>query len=219
METSPTEQIEEEPIPSMTLLDKIRSVQQDILYVQKTGFNSFNKYSYAKEEDYLGQIKPILGKHGLVILSTIQEDSIERYTHKNKDGREVNATSARVKMLFTISDGKDEYVCSFIGYAQDDGDKALYKAITGCVKYFLSKEFLIATGDDPEEEEQKTSKTPIKKPSKEVSPDLRKMNDLAKKLGMSTQGEIEAFSDLKLVTSNLPEIISRLETEIESRKN
>ena|ERR1043166_2108850 len=221
MTTLTTEQSTEQP-QSLTFWRKFTAAQQDILYVQKTGVNTFHRYNYAKEEDYLGQIKPILGKYGLAITSTIKEKKIERYTYRNKENRDVTAVAAEITMVFEIVDSAngEKFTCEYSGYAHDDGDKALYKAITGCVKYFLAKEFLIATGDDPEEEEKKPAKVvPAKKPGKEMSPDLLRMNKLAKQLGMSTQQEIEAFTDNKLITANLPEIIARLEAEIEARKN
>jgi hypothetical protein len=43
----------------------------------------------------------------------------------------------------------------FTGHGSDRSDKALYKAITGAIKYILTTTFLIPTGDDPEEEKQK----------------------------------------------------------------
>lgn len=36
------------------------------------------------------------------------------------------------------------------GYGDDAGDKGIYKALTGAVKYALMKQFLVSTGDDPE---------------------------------------------------------------------
>ena len=38
------------------------------------------------------------------------------------------------------------------GQGLDSGDKAPYKAMTGALKYALLQSFLLATGDDPEEE-------------------------------------------------------------------
>jgi len=38
------------------------------------------------------------------------------------------------------------------GEGLDAGDKAPYKAMTGALKYALLQSFLLATGDDPEEE-------------------------------------------------------------------
>jgi hypothetical protein len=38
------------------------------------------------------------------------------------------------------------------GEGADSGDKAPYKAMTGALKYALLQSFLLATGDDPEDE-------------------------------------------------------------------
>jgi hypothetical protein len=38
------------------------------------------------------------------------------------------------------------------GEGADPGDKAPYKAMTGALKYALLQSFLLATGDDPEDE-------------------------------------------------------------------
>jgi hypothetical protein len=52
-----------------------------------------------------------------------------------------------------------------VGEGQDAGDKAVYKAMTGALKYCLLKTFLIPTGDDPERDE-----TPAKPPAPKSAP-------------------------------------------------
>ena len=44
------------------------------------------------------------------------------------------------------------------GIAFDKGDKALYKAKTGALKYFFATTFLVATKDDPERADEETPK-------------------------------------------------------------
>lgn len=44
------------------------------------------------------------------------------------------------------------------GFGEDSGDKAIYKAITGAIKYFGSENFLVSTGDDPEREDERMDK-------------------------------------------------------------
>jgi len=46
----------------------------------------------------------------------------------------------------------EEIVTRVAGEGLDAGDKAPYKAMTGALKYALLQSFLLATGDDPEEE-------------------------------------------------------------------
>ena len=47
----------------------------------------------------------------------------------------------------------EEIESRFTGYAEDNNDKAIYKATTGANKYFYLKFFGIATEDDPERED------------------------------------------------------------------
>ena len=46
------------------------------------------------------------------------------------------------------------------GQGLDSGDKAPYKAMTGALKYALLQSFLLATGDDPEDERAARSPAP-----------------------------------------------------------
>jgi hypothetical protein len=49
-------------------------------------------------------------------------------------------------------DSGEEIVAKVAGQGLDVGDKAPYKAMTGALKYALLQSFLLATGDDPEDE-------------------------------------------------------------------
>jgi ERF superfamily len=61
---------------------------------------------------------------------------------------------ARVIMAYTFCDvdSGEEVVATAAGQGLDAGDKAPYKAMTGALKYALLQTFLLATGDDPEDE-------------------------------------------------------------------
>jgi len=61
---------------------------------------------------------------------------------------------ARVVMAYTFSDvnSGEEIVAKVAGQGLDTGDKAPCKAMTGALKYALLQSFLLATGDDPEDE-------------------------------------------------------------------
>ena len=53
---------------------------------------------------------------------------------------------------FVDVDTAEEITVKTAGEGLDSGDKAPYKAMTGALKYALLQSFLLATGDDPEEE-------------------------------------------------------------------
>jgi hypothetical protein len=136
-------------------------------YVQKSGFNSFHKYNYATEGDFLALLKPLLDEEKLAIVASqdsVTRDELEPTTR----GRRQWLTT--VKMTFKVIDGETGYseILTSFGTGIDSEDKGLYKAITGCVKYFISKLFLIETGDDPERENE--NETGDNKPPATVRP-------------------------------------------------
>jgi len=57
-------------------------------------------------------------------------------------------------------DTAEEISVKVAGEGLDPGDKAPYKAMTGALKYALLQSFLLATGDDPEEERANYSSAP-----------------------------------------------------------
>jgi len=130
-------------------------------YVKKSGYNSFHKYNYATEGDFLALVKPLLDGEKLAVIAS-QESVTREELEPTKSGRRQWLTT--VKMNFKLIDGETGYseTLTSFGTGIDSEDKGLYKAITGCVKYFVSKLFLIETGDDPERENENEKGNPEK---------------------------------------------------------
>lgn len=128
------------------IYNKILAVQKQIDAVPKRGFNAFHKYHYATEADIL-TVKETLNANGLVVLPT----TLKEETGFKPDGK----SWASVTLLFRVVDAEtgDHIESQFTGYAEDNFDKAIYKATTGANKYFYLKFFGIATEDDPERED------------------------------------------------------------------
>lgn len=125
------------------IYQRIAAVMEEVKYVQKTGWNGFHKYKYAKEADYIEGIRPALLKHGLVVTP---------YTEWSQQNGEL--TTVLVRYTITNIDNPDEKVeVSMPGAGSDKGDKGVYKALTGSKKYFIGTTFLIETGDDAEADE------------------------------------------------------------------
>lgn len=55
---------------------------------------------------------------------------------------------------FFDSESGESLEGTFCSQGADSGDKGIFKAITGGIKYILSSIFLIPTGDDPEKDEE-----------------------------------------------------------------
>jgi hypothetical protein len=56
--------------PAATLVSAIAAVMAEVHTVAKRGVNQFHKYNYAKMEDILQEVTPLLGRHGLVIFQS-----------------------------------------------------------------------------------------------------------------------------------------------------
>jgi hypothetical protein len=129
---------------------KIMNIQQDIHTVIKSGFNDHFKYKFAKERDVIAEVKPLLGREGIAIThSVLKEEEIEHGT--TSTGAKKFLTKLTIKFRLTnVKDVTDFIEADAIGSGQDGEDKGVPKAYTMALKYFLSKMFLIETGDDAE---------------------------------------------------------------------
>lgn len=124
---------------------------EEVGRVEKNGYNTFHKYAYVKEDDLVEAVRGKLSERGILLLPSVEHCS-----------REDNLTTVILKFTFIDSETTQTYTAQWAGTGDDKGDKGLYKAYTGAVKYFLMKTFLIPTGDDPEGDE-KTDKRVEKK--------------------------------------------------------
>lgn len=109
--------------------------------------NSFDNYKYFSEAGYKKLFTELFSTVGLELTSSIEE--VERFS---VDGKQSNGRQVLVRFsLSDIDTGYDE-VSRFYGEGFDKGDKGIYKAYTGALKYYLANTFMVATGDDPETE-------------------------------------------------------------------
>lgn len=150
--------IESRPPGEMTLRQKLGEVRRRIGYIRKRGHNQLHDYSYVTAADIAGTIGDILAELGVIIIPRLESIAYEAQA----PGRANPTRIARVIMTYTFADANsgDEVTVKVAGEGLDVGDKASYKAMTGALKYALLQSFLLATGDDPEEE-RAAAKTPL----------------------------------------------------------
>ena len=116
--------------------------------ITKTGYNEYYDYNYVEEAEVVRVIRSALVKVGLSF-SVSTSEILPPNTINTELGEFYNYT---IKMTFTLVDTETGYFesCPWLGMGSDQGDKALYKAYTSGVKYFLLKNFLLPTDDDVE---------------------------------------------------------------------
>lgn len=141
-----------EPKVGENIYAKIANIQQDIHTVIKSGENTFHHYKYAKERDVIAEVKPLLGREGIAIThSVIKEEEVTHGITKAGDPKYLTKLTIRFR-LTNVKDKDDFIEADAIGSGQDGEDKGVPKAYTMALKYFLSKQFLIETGDDSEQD-------------------------------------------------------------------
>ncbi len=109
--------------------------------------NEFDRYKYFSEAGYKKLFTELFSTAGLEVTSNIVE--VERFVVEGKQNN-----GRQVKVEFTLTDVETGYseTSTFYGEGFDKGDKGIYKAYTGALKYYLANTFMVATGDDPEVE-------------------------------------------------------------------
>ena len=134
----------------MTLRQKLGEVRRRIGYIQKRGYNERYDYNYVAAADIAGAVGDILAELGVIVIPRLETISYEPHA----PGRTDSVRVARVIMAYTFTDenSAEEVTARVAGEGLDVGDKASYKAMTGALKYALLQTFLLATGDDPEDE-------------------------------------------------------------------
>lgn len=130
------------------LLKKLSEIMKEARYIQKRGKNSFHKYSYVTEADVNEKIGEMLSERGIVFIPDLTESHMRETTTARGNTEYI----VKAKMSFTFMDSEtgESITTKMEGEGQDNGDKAIFKAISGTQKYVLLKFFMLASGDDPE---------------------------------------------------------------------
>jgi hypothetical protein len=137
------------PKPNSLALAKA-DVMAELGRVEKRGQNLEHGYDYATVGDIAEEIRKLLGKHRLSITVRLGKIETVDLGVQTRGGRQW----VRWRVDFTIElthgpTGESETV-QWVGFAEDFGDKGLYKCMSGGVKYWMIDTFLVSTGDDPE---------------------------------------------------------------------
>ena len=136
---------------------KVREAVAKRGFIQKDKTNEHSSYKYFSEAGYKKLFVDLFAEHGIELKVTVL--SVQEFvgTGKMPFGRR---TELEFKLICVDTGESEESV--FMGEGVDSGDKAIYKAYTGAIKYFLATTFTVPTGDDPEtvtQDEEKDNAT------------------------------------------------------------
>lgn len=177
----------------MELEKKLLEVSKAIGYLQKDKKNQTQGYYYLSEAKIKEVLKEQFEKQG-IIFNYSTEQVREYEISSTSKGTKQFVTIANGKYFFKDADSDKEISGTWFGSGTDTGDKGLYKAITGGIKYVLNTNFLIPTGDDPEKDDETENKTKNKLTKKtEVKTETE--TQLKKRLVAEHNGDIEAAKE------------------------
>lgn len=124
--------------------------------VAKTGRNDFHGYNYVTEADVVESVRPHMVEEGLMLIPHVESAVMDQHGNTN------------VMVNYRLYHVSGDFIEFNIAAAGNDknrngvGDKGIYKALTGASKYAILKMFCLATGDDPEKDEnQKHNKQTV----------------------------------------------------------
>ncbi len=138
-------------IPSakpLNLVSKLVCVMAAIDHVEKLGQNTSQNYAYMKASDIARAIRKGLIAQNVLMTSEIISE--RTYTIPAREGNPFQAIDIKVRYTFYDGDGDTSLSIVGIGTGADKGDKAVYKAHTGALKYALRNTFLVPDESDPE---------------------------------------------------------------------
>lgn len=138
----------------LNLVQKLAQIGNEIEYVEKLGANKTKdgkiNYNYVKASDVAKEIRHKLFERNIII--TIDEKEISTQgSVKTYSGGELALICVKADFTFRDGDSGETLTQSAYGVGMDGGDKAIYKAKTGALKYVLRGIALIPDEkDDPE---------------------------------------------------------------------
>lgn len=162
-----------------SLASKLAEINAGLHSIQKKGRNEYHRYDYFTEGQLMAELRLPLAERQVVIIPSVEQISAPLAVTNQKGNTEQLVT---VTTTYLIVDGEtgERFEVRGAGMGLDAGDKGVYKAITGAMKYFLMKLFFVSDEADPEKEEQKPERhSPSREEKPSKTPPASAVADLA----------------------------------------
>ncbi|WP_199615518.1 ERF family protein [Paenibacillus alkalitolerans] len=153
----------------------------------KDGKNRHQSYEYITEKQYKNNFKQARSQAGLLWK---MEEIGHEYLGTISDKMHLILTKFRGRLIDPDTGEFEEYL--FSGSGADNGDKALYKAYTGGLKYFLASNFLVAEDTDPESDEEEVRQNKPKYTPPERREEIKQA--AVNQDGPATEEQLEAIA-------------------------
>jgi len=132
---------------SNSVYPKLLEVRKKVTYLQKQAKGG--QYDYVSSSQVLASVRTAMDEQGLLLLAAIVDYHVTAYDSK---GRNSFFTELNMSMTWVDAETGDEVSLPWYAQGVDlAGEKGVGKALTYAEKYFLLKQFNIATDkDDPD---------------------------------------------------------------------
>lgn len=202
-----------------TLVQKLAEACNEVGGIEKKGVNQAQNYKYVKAADVAKALRRELFSRGIVCIP--DESKIEWVEHEGnpKPGQERGSrmTECRLEVTFNISDGITTLAFRGWGVARDSGDKAVYKAKTGALKYFLRGLGILPDEKDDPEADESVDKAFRESSTEKATKEKPLLNDTqqrafwsAVKAGAKTEPEVRDY----LLSIGVPDAKTCPKTEL-----
>lgn len=151
---TPTRPNKPEASQAKGLVNKLVEILAELGPMEKKSRNPHFGYNYVGEGQVMAELRHRLASRQVFLFTSV-ETCVPHYG-EGKLGTYVAVTT---KHTFFDADSKEQFVVNGAGVGWDSGDKGVYKAITGAMKYALMKNFLVTDEQDPEADEQAPAPT------------------------------------------------------------
>jgi len=190
---------------------KLLFILQNIRKMEKDGYNKFHKYAYYSDDQVSSYFRHQFAQLGILMFTNVVDYDLRDHATKS-EGSSILTT---IRFRFTLVDVATGEFLEFesLGQGDDPNDKGSNKAMTGAVKYFLLKLFMIG-GDDAEADQATDTRSYSNEPrnvkiegstiegigrggraNHATDVQVRQIRELAKDLGWNAEGAARRMSE------------------------
>jgi hypothetical protein len=151
----------------LNIYQRWNRVLAELESVEKSGVNKEQgNYKYMETPDLLKALRPLLAKHGLVLIANPASGTglepetsvglaLEDSEYPSSQGKTMHYVRLRMEyVLVNIDDPTERVTLIGISDASDVADKAIHKCRTSALKYMLRDNFLVDAQDDAEADKE-----------------------------------------------------------------
>lgn len=120
--------------------EKILKIMSEIKAIEKTELDVENNYKFAKSEEIIGMVKPLLEKYKVIILPV-------KVVNFASHGDKVYITM-KYQIIDVEDDSKDCVEVEIPASGYDKKGRAVYGALTGAYRYAMQEAFAIPIVDE-----------------------------------------------------------------------